>query len=175
MLNRFLGMAPTKTFQWRKLPLGTLILGIIFVPSALAGEKDEELRSHNIKPPLSDLSMTSASKEKVGGGHSTCTSSALFDEEEHAMFERDGFLAVSGRLEEEIEGLVNAGEAFLQASKKMNSYFSSIEMGMIFRAGKVGNDTITQAFRRVAFDSILPRAVAELMRLPKSSSVRVLR
>lgn len=100
---------------------------------------------------------------------------AVFAEEQVAAFERDGFLVVSGLLEDEVDDLVDAGEAFVHASKKMKAYFSSIEMGMIFQAGKTANDTITRAFRQVALDSILPRAAAELMRLPKNQRVRVLR
>lgn len=163
----------TKTFRWGRLAFEALILIILIEPSAFAGNSIVgEVRPHNIKPLLSDLSMASASKEKVGdSGHR----SSLFSEEHHAMFERDGFLVVSGLLEEEMDGLVNAGDLFLQATQKMKSYFSTIEMGMIFQAGKAENDTVTKAFRRVALDSILPQAVAELMRLPKSSSVRVLR
>lgn len=97
----------------------------------------------------------------------------LFTEEQVAMFEQDGFLVVSGLLEDEIEELVAAGETFVESSMKSQSYFSAIEMGMIFQAGKL--DYVTQAFRKVALDSVLPRAAAELMRLPTSSRVRVLR
>jgi hypothetical protein len=71
--------------------------------------------------------------------------------------------------------LVDAAEAFVSHSKKMKAYFSAVEMGMIFQTGSMYNETSTKAFRRVALDSILPQAAAELMRLGKDSSVRLLR
>jgi hypothetical protein len=75
-----------------------------------------------------------------------------------------------------MEDFVAAGDAFMADAKKMKSYFSKVEMGMIFQAGKSANQaTITKAFRHIAFDTILPQAVAELMHLPPTERVRVLR
>ena len=99
----------------------------------------------------------------------------LFTSDQIEAFERDGFIVVSGLLDEYIDEFSRAGDSYVAGAKKMKSYFSSIEMGMIFQAGAVGNSTITKAFRQIAFDSVLPKAVAELMRLPKSQRVRVLR
>lgn len=99
----------------------------------------------------------------------------IFDEDQHASFEKHGFLVVSNLLDEELDPLVSASEAFVGASKKSKAYFSSIEMGMIFQAGDMHNETITKAFRRVALDSVLPQAASELMGLTRESRVRVLR
>ncbi len=101
--------------------------------------------------------------------------STLFTEDQLTMFDEQGFLVVSGLLQDEMDDLVDAAEAFVGVSKKMKTYFSALEMGMIFQTGSTHNDTSTKAFRRVALDSILPQAAAELMRLGMDSSVRVLR
>jgi hypothetical protein len=101
---------------------------------------------------------------------------SLFRAEQHEAFDRDGFLVVSGLLDGHMEDFVAAGDAFVTGAKKMKSYFSNLEMGMIFQAGKSANQaTITKAFRHIAFDTILPQAVAELMHLPPTERVRVLR
>lgn len=151
-----------------------IFLSILIQPSAPVGKTEALIRPHHITSLEADLFIAVPSKTNNGNDLSAFKSS-LFNEEDHAMFERDGFLVVSGLLEQEIGELVSAGEAFLQASQKTNGYFSSIEMGMIFQAGNVENKSITQAFRRVALDSVLPQAVAELMRLPINENVRVLR
>jgi hypothetical protein len=111
----------------------------------------------------------------AGHGVKDTSGSTLFTEDQLSMFDEQGFLVVSGLLQDEMDGLVDAAEAFVGVSKKTNGYFSSLEMGMIFQTGSTHNDTSTKAFRRVALDSILPQAVAELMRLGTDSSVRVLR
>jgi hypothetical protein len=101
--------------------------------------------------------------------------SSLFTKDQLSDFDRDGFLVVSGLLEDEMDDLISAGDTYIRNSKAMKAYFSSIEMGMIFQAGTKVNDTMTSAFRRAALDSLIPQAVAELMRLPPGSTVRVLR
>lgn len=104
------------------------------------------------------------------------TSTRLFSADQHDAYERDGFLVVSNLLDTQIlQEIVAAGNDFLTQINKMESYFTSIEMGMIFQAGNQVNQTITRAFRNVALESFLPRAAAELMRLDASESVRVLR
>ena len=53
----------------------------------------------------------------------------------------------------------------------MKEYFSSIEMmGMIFQAGKAANASITQTFRRVTLDSILPTAAYASSNEPEGQS-----
>jgi hypothetical protein len=119
----------------------------------------------------------------------------LFSVKQHGTFERDGFLVVSDLLGRDVlDEVVTASHDFVAHHKKkhMKSYFSLIEMGMIFQAGSrntsrpltsnedttthtVLNQTITKAFRKVALESILPRAAAELMRLTDQEQVRVLR
>ncbi|KAL3922789.1 MAG: hypothetical protein SGILL_002012 [Bacillariaceae sp.] len=87
-----------------------------------------------------------------------------------------GFLVVSDLLDAEmLQEIVTAGDNFLDQTNKMESYFASIEMGMIFQAGSQVNRTITQPFRKVALESRLPDAAAELMRLEPTESIRVLR
>jgi hypothetical protein len=101
---------------------------------------------------------------------------ALFSEEEHGAFHRDGFLVVSNLLEKAmLSDLITAGNDYMNQSNKMKSYFSSIEMGMIFSGGKELNRTVANAFRKVALESVLPQAAAELMRLGPMQNVRVLR
>lgn len=103
-------------------------------------------------------------------------STRLFSAEQHHAFERDGFLVVSDLLDAEmLQEIVTAGDNFLDQTNKMESYFASIEMGMIFQAGSQVNRTITQPFRKVALESRLPDAAAELMRLEPTESIRVLR
>jgi hypothetical protein len=101
----------------------------------------------------------------------------VFNADDHVAFERDGFLVVSGLLEAPLlEEFIQAGQAFAAQAKKTNSYFSIIDMGLIFQAGKDDADSaMTDAFRRVAFHSKLPQAAAELMQIPASQHVRVLR
>jgi len=95
----------------------------------------------------------------------------LFSEEQLSTFDEEGFLVVSGLLlDDEMNDLVAAAEAHFNATKKIKAYFSALEMGMIFH-----NETFAKPFRRVALDSILPQAAAELMCLGKDSRVRVLR
>jgi len=99
----------------------------------------------------------------------------LFTKEQHESFQKDGFLVISGLLDGEIDDFVKAGDAFVAQSKKLKAYFSQLEMGVIFRAGSTMNNTITRSFRRIALESVIPRAAAELMNLSDSQSVRVLR
>jgi len=99
----------------------------------------------------------------------------LFTKEQHKSFQKDGFLVISGLLDGEIDDFVKAGDAFVAQSKKLKAYFSQLEMGVIFRAGSTMNNTITRSFRRIALESVIPRAAAELMNLSDSQSVRVLR
>lgn len=134
-------------------------------------------------------SIASLSEGTIGAcriGDGTCPGTAhvpdskiddlpLFTIEDHRRFDRDGFLVVRGLLDKEIVDLAEAGDALVEAADKSPSYFSSVEMGVVFRAGNGLETNVTNAFRQVAFDSILPRAVAELLHLDKSSSVRVLR
>jgi hypothetical protein len=124
--------------------------------------------------------------------------SRMFSEEQHQSFQRDGFLIVSDLLDKQVlEDIVEAGEDFVDQARVVDSYFSVIEMGMIFQAGggrtagstkhEPGhendhhptamrlNRNITKAFREVALRSILPRAAAELMQLNQTEQVRVLR
>jgi hypothetical protein len=99
----------------------------------------------------------------------------LFSTEQHEAFDRDGFLLVSNMLDVTmLKELVNASNDFVSQTKKMKAYFSSVELGMIFQAGET-NRTVTEAFRHVALNSILPHAAAELMRLDPSQRVRVIR
>jgi hypothetical protein len=124
--------------------------------------------------PDAASTTTTASRAPPGG---------LFTAHQHESFARDGFLVAHDLFPRAmLEELTGAGEAFMANAQKMEAYFSSIEMGMIFQAGggdgpSAGNTnrTITKAFRNVAFDSVLPRAAAELMQLSPSQHVRVLR
>jgi hypothetical protein len=106
----------------------------------------------------------------------TDPSTKLFSADQHRAFERDGFLVVSNLLGPGmLRDVIMAGNDFLSRTNKSDSYFTSIEMGMIFQAGIRVNQTITRAFRNVALESVLPRAAAELMQLESTDSVRVLR
>ena len=102
-------------------------------------------------------------------------SKPMFTYEHHEQFERDGFLVVSGLLDDQLEEFVNAGDEYASNAKKSAAYFSIIDMGLVFDAGKSEDTHITKAFRNVAFESKLPQAVAELMRLPPTQNVRLLR
>ena len=110
-----------------------------------------------------------------GGVNSAEFSERIFAREQLESFERDGFLVVSGLLDDRLEDFVEAGETFVTNAKKMKAYFSALEMGMIFDAGKSDDPSVIKAFRDVVFESVLPRAVAELMKLPPTENVRVLR
>ena len=102
-------------------------------------------------------------------------SKPMFTGEHHDQFERDGFLVVSGLLDDQLEEFVNAGNEYASKAKKSAAYFSIIDMGLVFDAGKSEDAQVTKAFRNVAFESKLPQAVAELMRLPPTQNVRLLR
>jgi hypothetical protein len=107
--------------------------------------------------------------------------SKLFTREQHESFGRDGFVIVSNNMlgGAMLNELVNASNDFLLESNKMKSYFTAVELGMIFQASKsnnTNNNNITRAFRNVALHSVLPRAAAELMQLdPSNERVRVIR
>ncbi|KAG7361926.1 phytanoyl-CoA dioxygenase family protein [Nitzschia inconspicua] len=61
----------------------------------------------------------------------------LFSEKQHQHFKQDGFLVVSDLLNKEmLSDVVDAGQNFVAQSKTIESYFSLIEMGMIFQAGE---------------------------------------
>ena len=126
--------------------------------SCLSPNNHSDARDHQDYKPEPDLQTAS-----------------LFSVEQHKQFDRDGFVIVSGLLDEQLADFVQAGQEFSDKSKKSSSYFSIIDMGLIFEAGKTGESHITKAFRRVVFQSKLPQAVAELMRLPPTQNVRVLR
>ena len=137
---------------------------------------------------------------------SSSSSSPLFSSEQHQAFQRDGFLVVSGLLDgtykyhnndnhpkrsaEEgwhdyvmkdgvhednlLSRLVLAGDEFLSSREKVDAYFSSIEMGMIFNGGPTTN--VTDTFRKVAIESIIPAAAAELLQLdPEDDRLYILR
>ncbi len=164
-------MVKRNGFQARKkCNLGSLVWTFLFMPTALDG-------ATVVRSWTSSLDMTSygGSAGDDKGKNTAGPKPSLFTSDQLSMFDRDGFLIVSGLLEHEIAELTTAGDAYVRASKKMKAYFSSIEMGMIFQAGMMANDTTTSAFRHVALDSILPRATAELMRLSADSNVRILR
>jgi hypothetical protein len=147
--------------------------------------------------PIAPSSATaSGATETTGTGRTTGSPFHLFSVEQHQSFAHDGFLIVRDLFPRPmLDELINAGETFMANTQKMEAYFTSIEMGMIFQAGNGSghqqeggssatsgtnhttnsNHTITKAFRNVAFDSILPQAAAELMQLSPSQHVRVLR
>jgi hypothetical protein len=126
--------------------------------------------------PLDTMACARGGEPTIRSENSAGFAPSLFRAEQHEAFDRDGFLVVSGLLDGHMEDFVAAGDAFVTGAKKMKSYFSNLEMGMIFQAGKSANQaTITKAFRHIAFDTILPQAVAELMHLPPTERVRVLR
>lgn len=161
----------------RKCHFRTLALICVWVSSVLAGEVTVHA-APSIDSLTSTLFMPTLANSITDKGKKSASSRTppLFTPDQLLLFDRDGFLIVSDLLLDEMKDLISAGDAFVRASKKMNAYFSTIEMGMIFQAGMmVANDTITSDFRRVALDSILPQAVAELMRLSKDSNIRVLR
>ena len=119
--------------------------------------------SHSDSPSLSD-------------SNEAATTTKFFTAEQHEAFDRNGFLIVSDMLDPPmLQELVAASDSFLDQTEKVDAYFSSIEMGMIFQAGDHVNQTITRAFRKVALESVFPSAAAELMRLEPTESVRVLR
>lgn len=133
--------------------------------------RDEEESNESMSRPGQNTAPTA-----------TSLPTGLFTLQQHESFARDGFLVMSDMLEVPmLQDLTSAGEAFMANAQKMDAYFSSIEMGMIFQAGSDvsgannTNHTVTKAFRKVAFDSVLPRAAAELMQLSPSQHVRVLR
>ena len=106
----------------------------------------------------------------------------LFTSQQHDRFQRDGFVIVSGLLDDQLDEFVQAGHSFASKAKKSAAYFSIIDMGLVFDAAgeSDGGDDIqdartTKAFRNVAFESKLPQAVAELMHLPPTQNVRLLR
>ena len=121
----------------------------------------------------------------IGRAHGDAGESAIYDSErfsrrlftaeDYEKFDRDGFLIKSGSLNNEIEDFVAAGDTVVSMSNKSEAFFSAMEMGMIFRAGTGLAANVTAAFRRVAFDSILPKAVAELLHVPPSTNIRILR
>jgi hypothetical protein len=96
----------------------------------------------------------------------------LFSTKQHGTFERDGVLDDSGLLGRDVlDEVVTASHDFVthHKQKQTKSYFSLIEMGMIFQAGSrntsspltsnedttthtVLNQTITKAFRKVALE-----------------------
>eukprot|EP00529_Nitzschia_sp_RCC80_P019167 CAMPEP_0113520992 /NCGR_PEP_ID=MMETSP0014_2-20120614/44398_1 /TAXON_ID=2857 /ORGANISM="Nitzschia sp." /LENGTH=517 /DNA_ID=CAMNT_0000418913 /DNA_START=69 /DNA_END=1622 /DNA_ORIENTATION=+ /assembly_acc=CAM_ASM_000159 len=131
---------------------------------------------------------------------SSPSSSPLFSAEQHQAFQRDGFLVISGLLDgtykynnngnhqkvgrhnyvnnnEEgslLARLVQSGDEFVSSREKMDAYFSSIEMGMIFNGGPTTN--VTDTFRKVAIESIIPTAAAELLQLdPEDDRLYILR
>ena len=144
---------------------------------------------------VSDFQAVHATEERMGSAHPGSSASVdckalprsasahlgplptrFFSDDEHRAFERDGFLIVSDMLDPQtLQELVMASHCFLDQTKKVDSYFSSIEMGMIFQAGDQVNQTITRAFRKVALESSFPSAAAELMGVGPTESVRVLR
>ena len=151
----------------RKLLLGAFLL--LTCCGAQANIQAPSIAS----PHEENVSFPSGVCQQKGSGGPE--DSRIFDEDQHASFEKQGFLVVSNLLDEELDPLVRASDAFVGASKKSKAYFSSIEMGMIFQAGDLHNETSTKAFRRVALDSVLPQAASELMGLTGESRVRVLR
>jgi hypothetical protein len=148
------------------------LLGALMLSSPVEGSvrwlTPKSFQTQSILPILNQT-VDSDSKAKIQAD------SILFSEKQLSRFDEQGFLVVSGLLGDELNELVDAAEAFVSHSKKMKAYFSAVEMGMIFQTGSMYNETSTKAFRRVALDSILPQAAAELMRLGKDSSVRLLR
>ena len=154
----------------------SLTLSSIILPTTFATEILANATSNieSLTPSLLYLSSESATPSKAEESIHDVKPS-LLTHDQLSNFDRDGFLVVSGLLEDEIDDLMSAGNTYVRTTKAMKAYFSSIEMGMIFQAGTLANDTMTSAFRRVAFDSFIPQAVAELMRLTPGSTVRVLR
>jgi hypothetical protein len=182
-------------------------------PHAMGRRGGEERNNHSMSScPRQNAAapavVATAAAAATDGDYSTPTATAgggdglLFSTEQHQSFARDGFLLVSDLLDVTmLQELTGAGNAYMAGAQKMDAYFSSIEMGMIFQAGgssnsnsdgsssattgggsssssssnNTTNQTITRAFRNVAFDSVLPRAAAELMQLSPSEHVRVLR
>jgi hypothetical protein len=128
-------------------------------------------------PPIPTNPMTCPRTEpKWSSENYTGLATKLFTADQHQAFERDGFLVVSGLLDGDMDDFVEAGDAFVANTKAMKAYFSSLGFGMIFQAGKASNhQTVTKAFRHIALDTLLPQAAAELMRLPPTERVRVLR
>lgn len=154
--------------------------------STLRTGRDEEDDSHSATCSSSNTAPTVTSAT----GITQWMGASLFSVEQHESFAKDGFLIVQDLFPRQmLDELTSAGESFMANTQKMEAYFSSIEMGMIFQAGSGGthgsaggtntnsnnNRTITKAFRNVAFDSVLPQAAAELMQLSPSQHVRVLR
>ena len=107
-------------------------------------------------------------------------SSTLMSKRQLRAFERDGFIVLRGLFgEEEIEQMVEGGEALVETSKQTNSYtFSFIEKNLIYGASPFirENDEALQIFRKIALRSKLPQICAELMQLdPNTQSLRLLR
>lgn len=153
----------------------SLVLSAIDLPTTFAGDTVANARSNidSIIPSLflsRDSTSPNTSRESIND-----VKSSLLTHDQLSNFDRDGFLVVSGLLEDEIDDLMSAGNTYVRNTKAMKAYFSSIEMGMIFQAGTSANDTTTSSFRRVALDSLIPQVVAELMRLSPGSTVRILR
>lgn len=127
----------------------------------------------------------------------------FFDDKEVEFFQRNGYLKVSGLLDDTLlNDLTKAAAHTIQTSPKFPFYYSVSQSGLLFgrstattleddpqqrpnqlqqQANGTKTTTITtpattQAFRQAALYSKFPQAVAELMKLdPATHNLRVLR
>ena len=101
-------------------------------------------------------------------------------------YQRDGFIKLSGLLDEEVvDQMKAAGHLIAEHSQKFPEYFSVVERGIIFDGGGLSEITgdddpvslrSTETFRKVALTSKIPQIAAHLMQLdPESQNMRVLR
>jgi hypothetical protein len=171
-----------KALSWSMVPSSSTTITTTTTTTTTGGAvgsgEDSRIRGISHGHSTSNIHSGSCYANNQSGESSVAESATqVFRAEDHVAFERDGFLVVSGLLDEQLlEEFIHAGHAFAAQAKKTNSYFSIIDMGLIFQAGKDDTDSaITDAFRRVAFHSKLPQAAAELMQIPASQNVRVLR
>ena len=120
---------------------------------------------------------------------------SLLTEEQLDQFERDGYIVLSGLLDDEdVNRIVRAGHEAVASQANgqelsRGNTFSVVEKGMIFSPPPSLNTTLTPEtgglmscddtlaiFRKVALRSKLPQVAAELMQLdPKRQSLRILR
>lgn len=103
----------------------------------------------------------------------------IFTDEDVAFFETEGYIKVSGLLDDKlVENLADAAQQTIQSSPPFPFFYSVSQTGLLFGSTQEGkyNQTTTKAFRDTALYSKLPQAVAELMKLdPQSHNLRILR
>jgi hypothetical protein len=146
------------------------------------------------------LATTSSSSGKY-----YASSKRIFSPDQIQAFVRDGFLVVSGLLEEDkLNDVIAAGSDIVASKPSVPFYFSVTQQGALFgsindnsdRGHQIlisnegpfsttsdsrhleeeNNDPGTKAFRHAALYSKFPQAAAELMQLdPETQNVRVLR